>query len=455
MIRKLFLFGILILLLVNFVSANFACGEVESVDVEPQWMKVRIYYNDSDNYANCTVSPAENKFCCDTNEIPGLSWGVGKEVKAEIFDEGYFANDVSLFISGEGYDVFPVMNLEKVIKANYSKVVFSNESKFLLNASFVEPFNFIELENEPLCECSEYEGEVEGNFGMNYLGLVSSSGQREVIEELIVAILEYFEFGREIECEKCSGNEIKRNQEADMKLEINLSHPIEGMELREYVPVGFEILETDGIIEEYSETHKLIVWNVSGKNIKVSYRLKAPDVWFFPRKYVFRTSLEEELLEESKIIVSRFFSFWDIDQEIKFRKRKMKIYSRTSPNNPLVVKFKDKNITRIAVFPKRTIKNAKLNIGEYRDLEEDVDYYSLDTNLALEDIEKILVDFRVEKDRNLSLYVFEDEWKEWEGSEVEMVEEDDDYKYYQVYIEPTKKIALVGEESWLDFFKIF
>ena len=94
-----------------------------------------------------------------------------------------------------------------------------------------------------------------------------------------------------------------------MTLILNLSDRIEGLELKEYVPMDFEILETNGRIEEYSETHNLIIWNVSGKDIEEKYVVKAPRINFFPREYIFRTELENELINESEIIVSRFFRF--------------------------------------------------------------------------------------------------------------------------------------------------
>lgn len=454
---------LMILLVVLFlpqVNAGFACGIVNATgNIEPQWMKVRIYHNNSEDFASCTVSPAENKFCCDAEAIPGFSWKAGKEIKAEVYDSSYFSEPVSLYTSGEGYDVFPLIHLKRAITVHdIEKIVVGD--KVYLNASFEVPFSYIELEKdgtrEFLGEGEEYYGQISGDFGMNYLKLIVGDGNREFFEDLTFALLEYVNFGREIKCNKCKDNVIKTNQKTDISLEVNLSHYVESMELREYVPVDFEILETDGKVEEYSETHNLIIWNISGKEVKRGYRVKAPNVWFFPKQFIFRTELENELLEESEVVVSRFFSFWTFDEGIEFKTVKRKAYSRISPETPLVFRMKSE-IVKIGIIPKQTIKKAELKVEEYEEGElGQVSYYSFDTNINLEDIDKIFVEFKVNKTQNLSLYVFEDSWREWDNGEIEMVEENENYKYYQAYIPPTKKIALVGEEesAW-NFFRIF
>jgi len=469
-INFIFVLGIFsaVILFSCFADASLACGQVNSTGgMEPQWMKVRIYSQDKNNFTTCSVSPSENKFCCDTEKIFGNNWAAGKQVIGGIFNEaGYFAGPVSLYTSGEGYDVFPLMELKKaIILNNLSKVVFSNEPRFLLNARFSNPFNFTKVQTngeiKDLCNCDEYVEYINGSFGMNSFKITAGDGQREFVENFVVAILKSFEFNRTIECEKCKNNLVKSDKEAVIKLSVSLSHPVEGMELKEYVPKDFDILETDGQIREYSETHNVIIWNVSGKIVSKSYKVRSPKVSFFPRKYVFRSELEDALLREDKITVSRFFSFWSFDEGIEFKQVKKQVYSRVSPSSPLVFKFKNKEIIRIAIFPKKTINAAEFSVEEYQgDIEEDeVNYYSLDTNIETEDIEKIFVEFRVPKNYsgNLSLYVFENGWEEWEDSQIKVSGEDKEYVYYQAYVPSIKKIALVGKEegAFKDFLRIF
>jgi len=458
--RIFLIFGILLFLVgpMGFVSAGFACGQIKPYEnVEPQWMEVRVYDNNLEASVKCSVSPAENKFCCDAEAIPDFTWKVGKEIKAEIYDESYFTEPVSLQITGEGYDVFPLMELKKAINLNYNEVVFGGS--FLLNASFEEPYTYVELvkngERDFLYEGTDYEGEIDIGHGMNYLKLVASGEGREFVEDLVVVSLDYFEFNRAINCKKCKENVVKQNQEVDVSIEVNLSDYVEGVELREYVPRDFEILETEGRVEKYSETHNVIMWNVSGKEIVQNYRVKAPKVSFFPVEYIFRTQLENEILNEQGILVSRFFSFWKFEEKLEFKDVKRKVYSRISPEKPIVVKM-DSEVIKLGLIPKRTIKNAELSVEEYdsEELKDAISYYFLDTNLDLEDIDKIFVEFRSNKSSESSLYIFEQEWLGWE--EITLVEEDENYNYYQAYISPTNKIALVREEeSFWDFLDIF
>ena len=259
---------VFILLSAKFVAANFVCGEVlDSEKMSASWYDVRIFYDENNDYANCEVSPGGNKYCCDTEAIPGKTWKIGDEVSAEIFDfeSGYFAGPVSVITTGEGYDVFPRMQLKKAIKVfePSKKLIFSNKSELLLNASFAEPYNFVEIEKDEdktlLCQnCSTLIQRLKAEFGMNYWKLIASHGKRFFSENIVFALLKSFGFERKIECEKCKKNKVKSGQEVSMTLILNLSHEVRDFELREYVPVEWEILETDGRVEEYSSSHNII-----------------------------------------------------------------------------------------------------------------------------------------------------------------------------------------------------
>ncbi len=460
-----FLIGIFSFLFFSeIVDAGFACGQVVGNGLEPQWMGVKVYESRI-NFTSCQVSPDENKFCCDAEAIPGFSWVKGKQIYSEIFDNetGYFAKEVSLKISGEGYDVFPTLYLEKAIKVNnWSKVFLSNDSKFLLEANFAEPFTKIWIEKNKtrveLCNSSNYSGNILGDFGMNYLKIVASDGKREFTESLEFAVLRDFKFNRVFACDKC-GKFIKRGQNVTMKISLNLSHYVEGMEFKEYIPKEFEIIETDGKVEEYSETHKVISWNVSGKEIVREYKVKAPDVLFFPARYTFKTELGNLPVGEDKIVVSRFFSFLSFDEGIKLREIKRKVYSRIQPEKPLVFEPANGKVVKIAVFPKKLIENVEFDFKEYEGegIDGDANYYSFESSLEDEDIEKVYLEFRQNKSEgNLSIYVFEEGWEEWDISEPELLREDKKYYYYGIYLPATKKISLVGKEKEAgSFFRIF
>ena len=103
-----------IILQTKLVLGNFVCGQVEDSEdnMSASWYSVRIFYPSAPNkFTNCQVSPAGNKYCCDTEAISGRSWRIGDVVAAEIFDNetGYVAGQVSVVTTGEGYSVFSVM----------------------------------------------------------------------------------------------------------------------------------------------------------------------------------------------------------------------------------------------------------------------------------------------------------------------------------------------------------
>lgn len=457
-------FFVLVILLTKFALANFVCGKVldSEENMSASWFSVRVFYlSDREKFESCQISPAGNKYCCDTEAIPGKSWKIGDIVAGEIFDNetGYVAGPVSVITSGEGYSIFPEMKLEKVIKIfNLNRLIFSNESYFLLNASFKEPYNFVEIEKNKtgnrsvLCSnCNKIEQNINADFGMNYLKIIASFGNRVFSENIVLALLRSFIFERKIECEKCRGNIVKSGQIANITLSINLSEHVEGLELKEYVPVDWEILDTDGKIKEYSETHNLIGWNVSGKEIIKNYVVRSPSIRFFPRKYIFRTELEDKLLAEDEIIVRGFFPFFSSEEKFKFKDIKKAVYSRIYPDKPLIIRPRNKEMIRIAVFPNKVIKNAEFDL-RYSEgkLDEVISYYTFESNFE-ENIEKIFLEFKIEKKffkkyENVSLLVLNKE-EGWEEAETEVYGEDKNYIYYKAFIEPCKGIAFVGKNK--------
>src|SRR3989344_3692851 len=124
-----------VLLALPLISSHFVCGHVEDSNdnFSASWFSVRVYYSSTpSSYASCDVSPDGNKYCCDATSIPGKTWKIGDLLNAEIvdYDLGYVARPVLITTTGEGYDVFPVMSIVKVINMHSprEKLIFSNSS---------------------------------------------------------------------------------------------------------------------------------------------------------------------------------------------------------------------------------------------------------------------------------------------------------------------------------------
>ena len=462
----------LIVLMAKSIEANFVCGQVnDSEEMAAAWYDVRIFYSEG-NYATCKVSPDGNKYCCDTEAIPNYNWKVGDVIKAEIYDNvsGYFAGPVSVVTSGEGYDIFPQMQLKKAIKifSPEGKLLFSNESKFFLNASFSEPYNYVEIERdgerEVLCEnCSNFSGEINGSFGFNDLKILSSFRDNTLYEEIVLWILRGFDFKRVFNCRGCLRNLVKTNRKVDVKIEINLSHEVENLELREYVPVEWKILESDGRVENYSASHNVIVWNVSGKEIVKNYKVKSPRIWFFPRKYIFKTELENQLLNKEYVIVYRWIRFLPFKRGMKLEPIKKTKYFKIGPATPLIIKPKDKRIQKLVIIPKREFNKIDFDLDKLKKpkISNLIDCYKIDTNLGKDDISKIFLEIKMKKwymwlmgYRKLRVYVFDGE--KWREEKMELYNKDRKYLYYRGLLEPGKKIAISGvRKNFLDIFNFY
>lgn len=448
---------------VPFVQANFVCGQVnDSLDGNSAaWYNVHIYYSGlKDNYSSCDISPAENKFCCDAGNISGMPWKIGQTIYSEVYDNetGYAADPVSLVSTAEGYDIFPVMNLEKVINIYNPKdrLILSNQSSVLFNSSFLFPYNFVQMEHNgnktTLCDnCSSFANEMNFDFGMNYPKIIASNENRVFSENMNFAILKNIDFSRNIYCDKCKKNSVPGNKNISMNIFVNLSDEVIGMKLKEYVPVSFDILDPfGGEVKPYSSTHNVIVWNVSGKDVVRNYVVKSPGMRIFNRQYVFKSEIEGISLSTDNIIVRGILPIFSINERGIFESVKKKKYPKIGPNRALVLNLVNKNLIQIAVFPNKKIKNAEFELKSYEykgELENVIEYYVFDTNIPPEDISKLYIKFRLDKKllknnnyKNISLYILKD--SSWEEANLSFFREDKFSNYYEAYTNPAEGFAI-------------
>ncbi len=460
----LFLVLVLIILIAPFTTAHFVCGKVnDSNEMSASWYNVRIFYPDENSYGTCEISPAENKFCCDVEDIKGVSWHIGDKVFAEIFDPetGYFAGPVSVVTTGEGYDVFRGMQLKKAIEIYNpnKKLLFSNTSEFFLNASFAEPYTFVKIQRpsgqEVLCDnCTNFSSVISANYGFNNLSILSKFRKNIFLKDIGFWLLKNFNFKRDFICEKCIENFIKTNKEVEVNIKINLSSEVENLELREYVPIKFKILDTDDKIERYSPTHNVLLWNVSGQNIIKTYKLKSPFILFFPRKYVFKTELGGQVLNEDLVYVYRWIKFFSFTNALKNNSVEENKNFKIGPSNPLIIEPGQKNIKRIVIFPKRNFNFIKLNLKKIEKLEgipNLISYYEFDSNLKRKDIGKVYLEVKIQKlkywihrYKGIQAYIYNYNDEEWQSVKMEKYSEDKKYFYYKAYLNSSDKIAVAG-----------
>jgi len=100
---------LLLILLPSAAAVHSICGKVNPAEdgASPAWKTVHIYYSgDPTNYNQCEVAAANNKYCCDSENIPGHTWKVGDIIKVKVIDlgDGYFSDTGSVVTTSEGYD---------------------------------------------------------------------------------------------------------------------------------------------------------------------------------------------------------------------------------------------------------------------------------------------------------------------------------------------------------------
>lgn len=406
-----FMFLFLIVFSIGQVSAHFVCGQVLSSDdnLVADWFKVKLYYpGNLNNFAMCEVSPQDRKYCCDAESIPPQnSWAVGREVFAEVFDSGYgyFAGPVSIITSGEGYDVLPPMTLKKIMEVSSpsSGLVYSNISQVLLNVSFVSPFDYLKIiqdGNESLLcqDCNQYGGVLNFSYGPNSFRLIVGDGLRVYSEEFNFSLINGFEANREFNCPKCKNDRVKAGSVVDVKVDLIFSHNVEGIRIRDYVPVDWKILDTnDGEILNYSESHNVIEWVFSGQNFVTSYRIQAPNERIIPKRYLFKTEVEDLLVLEDEVVVYSFLPYLSSLESFSSQNFSAKPGRIYSSDRPFVV-YGESFFDSYALF---IDGNGRAYVDFVEISEADVSGkfirgYEIASNINVKKISRVYIDFKDE-----------------------------------------------------------
>lgn len=469
---------LLVVLFASGVRANFACGVLNGTeDLSASWFDVRAHYSDNPSeHTLCEVSPDENKFCCDPHDIEGETWEIGREITAEVFEHGYAAGPVSLVVSGEGYDVFPTMHLEKLITIHSpNESVYVGLEGLLVNVSVAGVYDGLaflinysgEIVNEEwgydvqICEnCTHAEFYLEGlPYGHYELIFITTSGVEEVRESVEFDLLEYLHFSREIECRRCGNRFVYSGQVVEMTVGMEASHPVSGR-LRDYYPIDWKLVtDTDAYVAEYSDTHNEVGWEIEGENaVERTYYLLAPRV-FFTQKYYFQSSFESYFSERHPVVVYWFYRFWPYPNKylrmisgINYYSR----YARVSPENPFVMDLEDEDLVRLAIFPNKELENVYAFVHKKSPVRKSGArvHFVLGTNIEKEEIENILVQFKVEKPGfwrevgGVEFYRYVVEEDSWKLVEAERYEEDEDYVYFKVYVDDKGAFAIEPFYTW-------
>jgi len=282
---------LLFLLALSPVSAKFICGEVYSNDeVSPSWYGVSAVLASNENKnSSCQVSPLSNKYCCELNEDSmRYKWKSGDVFGVKITDasSGYFAAQKNLTLTGQGYDVALNLTLEKAIRIN------SPKSSLIISEKQIQ----IKQNISKNCQSQLIENQFL-SFGENIVE-ISANCNGENFDKFY---LKKFKKSNDVVS-------IRNKKSGEINLNLELSYKVRGVELKEYVPSSWEILEisNNGTLKKFSSKYNVIIWNLNGKKFDFNYKVKSPSVGIWPKHFTFKTELEEYLLGEKSIQVYKF-----------------------------------------------------------------------------------------------------------------------------------------------------
>lgn len=369
----LFLFGIF---LFPLASANFLCGEVlpATDGYQPSWLEVTLSYADNPSqYTSCEVSPDGNKYCCDPHRITSRTWFIGAPFRAEIVspETGYLASEVFTSSTGQGVDLFPPMQLEKVISVSSPEhsVVVSETLPFV---GFFHPdYSSVSILSEEgelfsCTNCTFLSENLSTSFGSHELWVEArSSVAVTFVESFVVHLLSFADLDWQAICSGCQGSRVLPWREVTMTRDITLSHSVSEVTVTEYVPFNWEILETNGgDVRPFSLSHQHIVWsNVSGEDISLQYTVRSPLVFFFPHRYLFRTVLEDYVLDQREVTVSWGFPFFARTHvSSAFNPSPLSRY-HVSPSRPLVLYPQNDSLHQLVVYPTRPLRGASFSLS--------------------------------------------------------------------------------------------
>lgn len=451
------LFG---LFLSTGVSANFGCGVLHSSidNMSSDWFLVEVFYTDNPlEFTTCKVSPEDKKYCCDLDSIDD-TYEVGREIGARVLDSeaSYFSSEVYTVTSGNGFDVFDDLYLQKIINVNSpDREFYVGESPLIdVDVSFVEPYLFDGLdvngERESVCEsCSEFRGDVTVNFGKNELIFYSDG---EFSEKKEFNFVEEVSVSRDFSCEGCYENRIRDSKEVLVRVGADFSHEVSGVEVKEIVHKDFEILDLGGgELREYSSTHNEVVWDFSGRNFEANYEIKSPVIYAFPLRYDFRLMADDYLADESETIVYwflRFMSFGTEDEEPQVVDSR----TRVDLSEPYVY-FGEGLIDTAAFFVSERGVFPYFDSVEFEESDREfISGYKFSGDYSERDVREVYFKLKLEKEMvedysYLEFYNFDGFY--WTVLDLIENGEDDSYVYYEGFVKFSRGISLYGKEKGL------
>jgi hypothetical protein len=454
-----FIFSFIFFLNLSLVSANFVCGRVHSLDnssdISSAWMHVKIYYPENvKSYISCQVSPDNGKYCCDPSDIKGATWAVGKTINAELNELDFSALSTNLVASGNGYDIFPDISFEKAINLiEPNTTIYLNVTSIHVLAKSAQLYNNINYtlrKNDSIVEqnlvcanCTQVDFYLNNLSSGNYeLSLTSYNTNSEAVVQNNFTVLTYLNFRRSLECVGCSGFRVPAaDKNITVIVTLNASDPIQG-KLSDLFPADMTY-QGDLLVDEITDSHDAISWDVNGKDIQERYVLNMPQN-LFNSKYIFQSSFDSFLAQEDTLTLSKYrlFDFASLIKKYYKNIRKVNLFKtiKATNSNPVVINPVGFDVTQVAIFPNvternvvsfvKTSQNLKLNASKSN--------FLIWSSINASDIDKVLMQLKIDtksikKNQNARLYYYDSVNDSWGNIAMQKTSEDEKYLYYQAF----------------------
>lgn len=430
---------------ITFISSSFACGFVEdSNKFSSDWTIIRVYFEENESdFTECQVSP-EKKFCCDLENISSVDFAAGKKVFAEVYDlkRGLVSSPVSLYLTEQGYNVFPNIQIKEAFNFNVSDIFISvNSSSIPTKFSSEKNLNNIlykinssgEIIEGELCNgCNNSDFIIPLSKGENKITLISEN-DNELSKKITIYNLDYFEIGINVFCDRCK---IKKNflyipsgEEIIVNSYFNSSHNISG-EFLIYLPKDWILIEFFNS-SDFSLTHQGIIEEIKDKSyFSINYTIKAP----------------KNIVKQDYIIYQKINGY---NHPTKVRSFKFKIFPFHKSNifqesypegvlqqssfkdRPVILNIQKEYLETVAIFTKSEVFSSFSYVNHEFESQGKINEikFNILTSIPENEIESILLIFKVEKGKSIEVK------HKNNLLPLNIYKQDLDYIYYSVYIQ--------------------
>jgi PGF-pre-PGF domain-containing protein len=457
-IGKFTLIAIVFIALAHIGSAvHFVCGVVEDSEngINAGWRTVMIS-NTADFVKNttCQISPEDNAYCCDADDITGYTWSSGDTIYSQIIDDGtgYIFGLMSLLSTTDGYDSYATTELKFAVSFNSPDSSTKNETEVLINVSSIYPFTetlwySINGTNYTLCnDCNQSNATVNLTDGTYNITLYGNDSDDQLYSTYVYFVVNSINDLPVIDSYSPSGT-VTMDEGQSKEFNVNASDPDGTIPSYEWYLDDVLVDDDSGYtyIADFTDSgqHTLTVYVKDEiSNVSQSWTINVNDVATCGDNVCNSNEACSTCSQDCGICQPEQQDEW---LSGKWEKEE-KIFTKITLSKPAFYKVLKGNISikHILIFANIDIRNAKLKVyGLYEDIdvEDDILPYSFvkiqKINIREKELKEMFITFKVSKEWLLENNVSVEEVKIMsldrdQDIKVDEYDEDENYILYTV-----------------------